>query len=103
MGLIDFPDPASWYGELKNGSLEREAMNSFVSMAYSAQIAFLWRSGSSKWAQWTGEGKALQDMATSIYLTLSSLETKNFLTLTVPKDLLDPDNISKFQTEKVVK
>jgi hypothetical protein len=103
MGLVDFPNPADWYNTAKNGGMERSEVNAFVSMAYSAQIAFLWRSGSSKWAQWTGEGKALQDMATAIYLTLSSLEAKNFLTLTVPADMLTPDNLSKFQTEKVTK
>lgn len=103
MGLIDFPDPASWYSEIKNGSLERAEANAFVSMAYSAQISFLWRSGSAKWADWTGEGAALKDAATAMYLTLSSLESKNFLTLTVPADLLAAANLSRFQTEKVTK
>jgi hypothetical protein len=103
MGLLDFPDPASWYSEVKNGNLERKEANAFVSMAYSAQISFLWRSGAAKWAQWTGEGKALQDAATAIYLTLAHLETKGFLTLTVPSDLLSADNLSKFQTEEITK
>ena len=99
MGLVDFPNPADWYNSAKNGGLEREAANSFVSMAYSAQITFLWRSGSSKWATWMGEGQAMKDAATAMYLTLSQQETKGFLTLTVPKDLLDPDNLAKFQSE----
>jgi hypothetical protein len=103
MGLLDFPDPASWFNEVKNGSLERQEANAFVSMLYSAQISFLWRSGAAKWADWTGEGAALRDAATAMYLTLSNLESKNFITLTVPKDLLDADNLSKFQTEKVTK
>lgn len=98
MGMIDFPDPSSWYEGVKNGSLERAEVNAFVSMLYSAQISLLWRSGGAKWATFTGEGQALKDAATAIYLTLQSLETKNFLTLTVPKDLLDPDNLSKFET-----
>jgi hypothetical protein len=103
VGLIDFPDPVSWFEGAKNSSLERQEISALVSMAYSAQISFLWRSGASKWAQWTGEGKALQDAATAMYLTLSRLETKNFLTLTVPADLLDADNLSKFQTEQIAK
>jgi hypothetical protein len=98
MALLDFPNPASWYEAAKNSGLERDELNAFVSMAYSAQIAFLWRSGSSKWAQWLGEGKALQDAATAMYLSLESLQKKNFLTLTVPQDLLSADNLSKFQT-----
>ena len=60
--------------------------------------AVLWRSGSAKWAQWIGEGKALMDAATAMYLSLESLEKKGFLTLTVPSDLLAADNLSRFQT-----
>jgi hypothetical protein len=103
MGLIDAPDPVSWFEGAKNAGLERSELNAFVSMAYSAEICFLWRSGSSKWAQWTGEGRALQDAATAMYLTLSMQETKNFLALTVPKDLLDPANLSRFQSEEKTK
>ncbi len=101
MGLIEFPNPVSWFEGAKNAGLERSELNAFVSMAYSAQISFLWRSGSSKLAQWTGEGKALQDAATAMYLTLSRLESAKFLTLSVPQDLLEPDNLAKFQTEFV--
>lgn len=98
MGLIDFPNPASFYESAKNAGLEREEINAFVSMLYSAQIAFLWRSGSSKWAQWAGEGRALQDAATAMYLSLEQLQRRGFLALTVPQDLLSADNLSKFQT-----
>jgi hypothetical protein len=103
MGLLEFPNPVSWYEGAKNAGVERADMNALVSMAYSAQITFLWRSGSSKWAQWAGEGKALQDAATSMYLSLQSLEAKNFLTLTVPQDMLSADNLSKFETSFVAK
>lgn len=103
MGLIDFPDPVGMFEGAKNANLERQEINALASMVYSAQITFLWRSGSSKWAQWTGEGKALQDGATAMYLTLTQLETKNFLTLTVPSDLLDPNNLARFQTQQVRK
>ena len=103
MALLDFPNPVGWYESAKNSGLERDEINAFVSMLYSAQIAFLWRSGSSKWAQWLGEGKALQDAATAMYLSLSALEKKGFLTLTVPQDLLEADNVSRFQTERVAK
>jgi hypothetical protein len=103
MGLIDFPSPVSWYESAKNAGLERQAANSFVSAMYSSWISFVWRSGSSKWAQYIGEGKAMQDAATAMYLTLSQLETKGFLVLTVPQDLLDPNNLSKFQSEEHTK
>ena len=101
MGLLEFPNPVSWYEGARNAGLERDELNAFVSMAYSAQISFLWRSGSSKWAQWIGEGKALQDAATAMYLSLQALQKKGFLTLTVPSDLLSADNLSKFQTSFV--
>ncbi len=103
MALLEFPNPVAWFESAANAKLERAEVNAFVSMLYSAQISFLWRSGSSKWAQYLGEGKALQDTATAMYLTLSRMQTKDFLVLTVPQDLLSPDNLSKFQTEKVTK
>jgi|HubBroStandDraft_5_1064220.scaffolds.fasta_scaffold586364_1 hypothetical protein len=99
MGLIDFPDPIAMFEGAKNAGLEREIANSFVSVTYSTWISALWRSGLSKWAQFTGEGQALKDAATSAYLCLSGLETNSFLHLTVPLDLLDPDNLSRFRTE----
>jgi hypothetical protein len=98
MGMIEFPNPVGWYESAKNANLEREEVNAFVSMLYSAQISFLWRSGSSKWAQFVGEGQALKDAATAMYLSLENLQKKNFLTLTVPQDLLDADNLNRFQT-----
>jgi hypothetical protein len=98
VALLDFPNPAEWIQSAKNGTLERETANAFLSMLYSAQISFLWRSGSAKWAAWTGEGQALKDAATAMYLSLQSLEKKNFLSLTVPQDLLAADNLSRFIT-----
>jgi hypothetical protein len=84
MSLLEFPNPVGWYESAKNAGLERDTANAFLSMLYSAQITFLWRSGSAKWATFTGEGQALKDAATAMYLSLQSLEKKNFLTLTVP-------------------
>ena len=98
MALLDFPNPVGWYESAKNAGLERETANAFLSMLYSAQICFLWRSGSAKWATFTGEGQALKDAATAMYLSLQALEKKNFLVLTVPQDLLAADNLSKFET-----
>jgi len=96
MGLIDFPDPLS---DLATAKLEREVVNSLMSAAYSSWITFMWTSGQAKWADWSGEGQAMKNAATSAYLSLCELEKKNFLTLTVPKDLLAPDNLSRFQTQ----
>jgi hypothetical protein len=87
----------------KNAGLEREIADSFVSAACSAWIAFVWRSGAAKWATFTGEGQAMKDAATAAYLSLREIEKKNFLTLTVPKDLLEPENLARFQTERGTK
>jgi hypothetical protein len=100
MDLFGIPDPVSIFESAKNAGLEREVVNALVSTSYSALISGLWRSGSAKFVDWTGEGQALKDAATAIYLSLSQLEARNFLTLTVPKDLLDADNLSRFQTEE---
>lgn len=103
MGLIDFPNPVGWFEGVKDADQKRDIINSVTSAVYSAWIAFTWRSGTSKWAQVIGEGKALQDSATAMYLALHELEKKNFLTLTVPQDLLDANNLSRFQTERMTK
>lgn len=99
MGLLDFPDPVAMFEGGKNANLEREITNSIVSAAYSAWISAMWRSGSAKWALWAGEGQAMKDAATAVYLSLRALEKKGFLALTVPQDLLSADNLSRFQTE----
>ncbi len=103
MGLLSLPDPVSILESAKTSGLEREVINSLVSASYSAWISAMWRSGSAKWVQITGEGQALKDAATAMYLSLRELEKKNFLSLTVPKDLLDADNLSRFQTEEKTK
>jgi hypothetical protein len=101
MGLVDFPDPVSMFEGAKNAGLEREVINALMSAAYSAWITFMWESGDAKWIDWAGEGQALKDAATTAYLSLVALETKKFLTLTVPKDLLDAANLSRFQTQEI--
>ena len=99
MGLLDFPNPADWITSIKDDEQKRQLINSAASAAYSAWITFTWRSGTSWIAQKLGEGKALQDSAVAMYLSLRELESKNFLVLTVPKDLLDSNLLSQFQSE----
>lgn len=102
MALLEFPNPVSWFEGAKNSELKRDEINAFVSMLYSAQISFLWRSGKAKWAIWAGEGQALQDAATVMFLSLEALQKKGFLTLTVPSDMLEAANLSKFITQSVI-
>jgi hypothetical protein len=99
VGLFEIPDPVSMFESAKNAGLEREIANALVSASVSAAITGMWRSGSAKWADWTGEGQALKDAATVMYLTLEQQLKPGFLTLSVPKDLLDPNNLSRFQSE----
>lgn len=99
MGLFQIPDPVSMFESAKNAGLERDIADALVSASLSAAITGMWRSGSAKWADWTGEGQALKDAATVMYLTLQQQLKPGFLALTVPKDLLDPANLSRFQSE----
>lgn len=100
MGLFDIPDPVSMFESAKNAGLERESANALVSATCSAWISLMWQLGNARWAQFIGMGQGLKDAATSMYLSLHALELKNFLSLTVPKDLLDGKNLSRFQTEQ---
>lgn len=100
MSLLEFPNPVGWFEAARNAGMQREEVNALVSALYSAQITFLWESGKRSW--W-GEGKAIQRAAVAQYLTLTRLESKNFLTLTVPKDMLDADLLAQFETEAVKK
>jgi len=45
----------------------------------------------------------MQDAATAMYLTLQKLETKGFLTLTVPQDMLQANNLANFETTEMTK
>lgn len=97
MGLISLPDPVSMFEAAANGKLEREAANALVSSSLSGWISFLWTLGKKSLF---GLGPALQAMATAQFLSLRELETKNFIVLTVPTELLTADNISQYETEK---
>jgi hypothetical protein len=104
MGLLDFPNPVEWITGAKDDSEKRALINATMSALYSAQITLLWETGKAAEGKWWGsEGPALKRTATAIYLTLSVLEQKNLIALTVPKDLLDPNNLSQFQTERMTK
>lgn len=98
MSLLEFPNPVSWITAAKDDDQKREMLNAMMSMFCSAQITLLWETGKRK--LW-GEGPALQKTATSMYLCLRELEKKGFLTLTVPSDMLEADNLSKFQSERI--
>ncbi len=103
MNLLSFPDPIAWYSGMKQAGLQRDEINAFVSMLYSAQVSFLWRSGKARWAIWSGEGSAMQDAATAMFLSLQALEKKDFLTLAVPADMLEKANIERFQVSSKTK
>lgn len=101
MALFEFPNPGDWVASFKDDTQKRKAINAAMSAAYSSYISGLWSEGSAKWLGSTGQG--LKDAATAAYLSLRDLEGKDFITLSVPKELLDPNNLARFQTEKVVK
>lgn len=100
MGFLEFPNPGDWFNSFKMGDIERKAANAVMSAAYSSYISGLWSEGDSKLFAWAGAGQGLKDAATAAYLSLRELEAKGFLVLTVPKDLLEANNLSRFQTER---
>jgi hypothetical protein len=100
MGLIDFPDPVSMFEGAKTAGLERTVAEAFVSVAISDYITGLWAQGGAKLFGWLGEGQAAKDMATACYLSVKNNPSLKWLVLTVPKNLLDADNLARFQTEK---
>jgi len=94
----------SLVNEMATGKLEREAGNAAASALASMAITHLWSQGNEMNGWWKSEGDVLKDDAMALYVTLSKLEEKNFLTLTVPGDLLaDTNRRAKFQTEAKTK
>lgn len=103
MGLLEFPNPVEWFAAAKDDDQKRALINATMSALYSAQITMLWETGKAAEGKWWGsEGPAFKRTATAMFLTLRVLEQKNLIALTVPQDLLDADNLSKFQTERKV-
>lgn len=104
MNLIGLPNPAEvsqLLGSVKNMTIqETQVVNSVVSAAYSAVITAMWQSGSGRLIDWLGEGQALKDAATAIYLALQPLQQAGYLVLTVPVELLKQD-MSRFQTQYI--
>jgi hypothetical protein len=96
VALFDFPNPVSWFESAATGKIERETLKTLLSSAYSTYITMLFETGRRK--LW-GEGAALQATARATYLALGPMIDKGELALSVPKDLLDPDAMSKFQSE----
>ncbi len=96
MNLFSMPDPVSMYEAAVMGKLERAEADAFVSAMYSGWISFWWSLGAKALF---GLGPAMRDMATAQYLTLTAEQSKNFLKLTVPEELLTPANLSRFETE----
>lgn len=100
MGLFTIPDPVSMFESAANAKLERKEAVALISATISASITGMWSSGAAKWAIWSDEAQALKDAATVAFLTLREREIDGTpLTLTVPKELLDPNNLARFQTE----
>lgn len=101
MALLEFPNPIGWFEGVKDEDQKRDLINAAASALYSAWITFMWTSGkaASRWKLFSSEGPALQATATSMFLSLQELQKRGFLTLTVPKELLEANNLAAFQTQ----
>jgi|SRR5690242_13122180 len=91
-----FTGPVDAVLNIGDDKLKQEAIKSVLSAGYSASITMMFETGRKK--LW-GEGRALQQTARSLYLSLQPLEAKGLLALAVPKDLLDADELASFQSE----
>lgn len=94
---------ASIIEQVATGKLEREIGNMLASAAATLVITHLWyQADAMKW--WQSEGEVFRMDAVSLYKTLSALEAKGFLTITVPTEMLkDFNRLAKFQTERIAK
>lgn len=97
MGLIDFPSPVDWYESAKNAGLERQEAVTVLSAVYSFWITAMWSLGQSRFFWF------LKDAASAMYQTLAQLQKSGKLDLTVPTEMLQPANLSKFTTTAVTK
>lgn len=88
-----FPDPLS---DALVAKLESHLANAIASSQLSGWVTFLWTLGKKNLL---GFGPAFQAMATAQLQSLRQLETKGFLVLTVPNEMLAPENLAKYQTE----
>lgn len=94
MAFLGFPDIAGMFESVKNAGFEREVANILVSAMLSAWLTAMWGLGQKRFLGFAA------DAATAAYLSMKQLEQKNLLTLTVPKEMLTADNLSRFQTEE---
>ncbi len=94
--MFGLPDPLA---DILGNKLEKNIAKTLLSATYSASITGLWSSKQSRLAQWLGIGQADRDVATSIYLSLQPMVESGDIVLTVPRELLDPNNLARFQSE----
>ncbi len=98
MSLFSIPSPVDLVESAINAKLEREVIEGALSAAYSSLITGLWSEGSAKIFAYFGAGQGLRDSATALYLSLLPYQTKG-LVLTVPTEMLEANNLSRFQTQ----
>lgn len=91
-GLIDFPSPVDWFESAKSAGLERQEAVTVLSAVYSFWITAMWSLGQKKWFWF------LADAASAMYQTLAQLQKNGKLDLTVPTEMLEPKNLSRFTT-----
>lgn len=94
--MFDLPNPIGMYEQAKNAGLAREIVEDVLSQAYSDYLTTRWT-----WRTLPiiGNGIGEGAIATLVSLRNSQLYEEGKIRLTVPKSMLDPDLLSKYQTE----
>ncbi|HLI02750.1 MAG TPA: hypothetical protein VFC10_07385 [Terriglobia bacterium] len=90
-----FTGPVDALLHVGDDKLQRQAMKSVLSAGYSAAITALFETGRKGLL---GEGHALQQTARALWLSLQPMVESGLLDLSVPQDLLNPDELARFQT-----
>lgn len=91
-----FTGPVDAVLEIGDDKLKQQAIKSVLSAGYSAAITSLFETGRKNLM---GEGHALQQTARSIWLSLQPMVENKLLSLAVPLDLLDKNEMAKFESE----
>jgi hypothetical protein len=89
------PNPVSMFESAINGGLEREAAMGLLSAGLSSSLTFFWKLGKLPLI-----GTAFQWFAQSMKISLldSKLFADGKIRLTFPKEMIDPDFESQFET-----
>jgi enterochelin esterase-like enzyme len=91
--MFSLINPVAWIESAINAGFERDVARRLLGTSVSATISFLWALRTLPLF-----GRACAAAATAMYLNLTRQPLGNFSALTVPADLMSPDNTAQYIT-----